>query len=87
MEDNQWIAASDGDIDRVRAFLSRPGASVNAADENGYTCAHAAASYGHATLLGHLLGARALLAAGADAEAKNGDGATPLDAAASPVAP
>lgn len=33
---NIWIAASDGDIDRVKQLISE-GVSVNAQDETGYS--------------------------------------------------
>lgn len=34
--DNIWIAASDGDLAAVQAFVQN-GISVNAQDENGYS--------------------------------------------------
>lgn len=45
LEDNIWIAASDGKLDLVKAFVAS-GVAVNAQDENGYSAIHAAASWG-----------------------------------------
>ncbi len=42
---NIWLAASDNQIDRVVAYLEE-GIDVNERDQNGYSCMHAAASYG-----------------------------------------
>lgn len=40
----------------MRAFLDEGvGMDVNAQDENGYSCMHAAASYGHLDLLRYLV--------------------------------
>ncbi|TDH68472.1 hypothetical protein CCR75_001426 [Bremia lactucae] len=56
---NIWTAASDGDIESVRAFLA-DGGDINAKDENGYTPLQAAVSYSHMELV------KLLLANGAD---------------------
>lgn len=45
LEDNIWIAASDGKLDLVKAFVAS-GVAVNAQDENGYSPIHAASSWG-----------------------------------------
>eukprot|EP00842_Homolaphlyctis_polyrhiza_P006304 jgi/Hompol1/6675/HPOL_000132-RA len=50
-EDNIWIAASDGRIEDVESYLANGSIDVNAGDAFGYTCVHAAASYGHLELL------------------------------------
>lgn len=39
----------------MREFLDEGGMDVNAQDENGYSCMHAAASYGHTELLQYLV--------------------------------
>ena len=39
----------------MREFLEEGGMDVNAQDENGYSCLHAAASYGHLDLLRYLV--------------------------------
>ncbi|KAF0690709.1 Aste57867_17919 [Aphanomyces stellatus] len=68
---NVWIAASDGNLDAVKAFLAA-GTPVNAQDENGYTPLQAAVSYSHADIVHYLL------AAGASATLGNSDNETPL---------
>jgi uncharacterized protein len=56
MKENVWIAASDGDIARVREILdNKEVESVNTQDENGYSALHAAVSYGHEELIVVLL--------------------------------
>lgn len=70
---NIWIAAGDGDLPAVRAYVAG-GAAVSGGDTSGYTPAHAAASYGRFDVLGWLL------ANGADATARDEDGDTPLHA-------
>ena len=69
--ENIWIAASDGDIDRIQKLLG-DGISVNSQDESGYSPLHAAASYGHIELI------ELLIAAGANVNIEDGDGDTPL---------
>lgn len=44
-EANIWVAASDGDIDRVQHLISSGAYEVNAQDDHGYTALHAASSY------------------------------------------
>lgn len=39
----------------MREFLDEGGMDVNAQDEHGYSCMHAAASYGHVELLQYLV--------------------------------
>ncbi|ETV76016.1 hypothetical protein H257_09964 [Aphanomyces astaci] len=68
---NIWVAASDGNIDAVTAYL-QGGASVNAQDENGYTPLQAAVSYNHTELVQYLL------AGGASATLSDFDSETPL---------
>ncbi|EJD49733.1 ankyrin [Auricularia subglabra TFB-10046 SS5] len=52
--ENIWIAASDGDLAAVTAFVDS-GVSPNAHDPNSYTPMHAAASYGHTDILEYLI--------------------------------
>jgi len=68
---NIWIAASDGDAEKVFSFIDS-GVSVNAQDEHGYSTLHAVVGYGHTQLL------HRLLAAGADVTLRDSEGDTPL---------
>ncbi|WFD40460.1 uncharacterized protein MJAP1_003446 [Malassezia japonica] len=52
---NVWIAAGDGDLDRVKLLLEHGGVTPTSADFSKYTPIHAAASYGRAELLRFLL--------------------------------
>ncbi len=52
---NIWMAAGEGDLDRVKDCVEREGISPTAADEFTYTPLHAAASYGHLDILRYLL--------------------------------
>lgn len=52
---NIWIAAGEGDLDRVKECVEQEGVSVTAADAFTYTPLHAAASYGHLDILRYLL--------------------------------
>ncbi|KAJ1723171.1 hypothetical protein LPJ53_002483 [Coemansia erecta] len=69
---NIWTAASDGDIDRVRALIEENKDLVNAKDQNGYTPMHAAASWRHVELL------KLLVSSGGDVNIRDTDGDTPL---------
>lgn len=62
----------DGDLAGVQEFLEEGGMDVNAADEFGYTCLHAAASYGHVGLVQFLIGR------GGNVALRDPDGDTPL---------
>ncbi|KAF8322540.1 ankyrin [Clavulina sp. PMI_390] len=64
---NLWIAASDGELERVRVRMS-----PNAPDPNTYTPMHAAASYGHIELLEYLI------SRGGDVNVTDEDGDTPI---------
>ncbi|KAG6973948.1 hypothetical protein JG688_00003297 [Phytophthora aleatoria] len=68
---NVWTAASDGDVESVKAFLAS-GGDVNAKDENGYTPLQAAVSYNHMELVVFLL------ASGADVKLGDNEMDTPL---------
>ncbi|CAG7852540.1 SubName: Full=Uncharacterized protein {ECO:0000313/EMBL:CCA71894.1} [Serendipita indica DSM 11827] len=69
---NLWVAASDGDLTRVKYFIEEEGMSPNAPDQNTYTPMHAAASYGHIELLEYLI------SKGGDVNVEDEDGDTPL---------
>ncbi|KAF8899936.1 ankyrin repeat-containing domain protein [Gymnopilus junonius] len=64
---NIWIAAGDGDLDRVRVSLS-----PNVPDVYTYTPMHAAASYGQMHVLDYLI------SRGGDVNITDADGDTPL---------
>ncbi|KAF9069259.1 ankyrin repeat-containing domain protein [Rhodocollybia butyracea] len=64
---NIWVAAGDGDLDRVQVSMS-----PNAPDPNTYTPMHAAASYGHIDVLEYLI------SHGGDVNITDSDGDTPL---------
>jgi len=70
---NVWTAASDGDLARVEIFIQSGQHRADEPDEQGYTCIHAAASYGHHDMLRMLLDNPAV-----DASCKDEDGDTPL---------
>ena len=67
-EDNIWIAASDGDLNRVQYFLNNNNNAVNDQDGNGYSPLMAAVSYGHIELIEFLMNQ------GASLELKDNDG-------------
>jgi ankyrin repeat protein len=68
---NIWIAASDGNIEKVKEYISK-GQGPNDKDVNGYTCMHAAVSYGHQELLDYLI------SVGGDINVSDEDGDRPL---------
>ncbi|EJS44501.1 YCR051W [Saccharomyces arboricola H-6] len=53
MNANIWVAASDGNMDRVEGILRHSNGTMTpqSKDINGYTPMHAAAAYGHVDLL------------------------------------
>jgi len=69
---NLWIAASDGDLERLRDLIENHGMSPNAPDSNTYTPMHAAASYGHLDLLEYLV------SKGGDVNITDNDNDTPI---------
>ncbi|KAH9850256.1 ankyrin [Lenzites betulinus] len=71
-EKNIWVAAGDGDLDRVRELIEVHSTSPNAPDPNTYTPMHAAASYGHLNILEYLI------SRGGDVNVTDNDGDTPL---------
>ena len=71
--ENLWIAASDNDIERVRALMDSEGFTPTSADDTGYTPVHAAAAYAHLDLLTELLQRD-----GNAANVRASDGDTPL---------
>lgn len=48
---NLWVAASDGDIERVQYLIKNEGFTPNSKDEYGYTPMHAASAYAHFDML------------------------------------
>ena len=52
---NIWVAAGEGDLERVKECVDVEGISPVAADEFTYTPLHAAASYSHLDILRYLL--------------------------------
>ncbi|BEI87200.1 hypothetical protein CcaverHIS002_0705460 [Cutaneotrichosporon cavernicola] len=68
---NLWVAASDGDIERVRSLIAA-GATANDRDAHSYTPMHAAASYAHLQLLEYLV------SVGGNVNLPDDDGDTPL---------
>ncbi|KAG0166354.1 hypothetical protein DFQ28_007382 [Apophysomyces sp. BC1034] len=69
--DNLWIAAGDGQLDRVKELVTS-GVDVNSRDEFGYTAMHAAVSYSHADMI------NLLLSLGANVDIEDADKDTPL---------
>ncbi|KAL7414580.1 ankyrin repeat-containing domain protein [Mrakia frigida] len=68
---NIWIAAGDGDVERVKELVES-GISANAPDPNTYTPMHAAASYDQRDVLTYLLSQGGLI------NVTDQDGDTPL---------
>ncbi|KAI0368749.1 ankyrin [Pilatotrama ljubarskyi] len=71
-EKNIWVAAGDGDLERVRELIEVHSMSPNMPDPNTYTPMHAAASYGHLNVLEYLI------SRGGDVNVTDNDGDTPL---------
>ncbi|KAK8869828.1 hypothetical protein IAR55_000396 [Kwoniella newhampshirensis] len=69
---NLWVAASDGDLERVRYLIENEGCTPDDKDANSYTPMHAAASYAHIPLLTYLLSANG------NPNIPDDDGDTPL---------
>ncbi|WVR05281.1 hypothetical protein IAU60_002293 [Kwoniella sp. DSM 27419] len=69
---NLWVAASDGDLERVQYLIENEGMTPNDKDSNSYTPMHAAASYAHMELLTYLLSKNG------DPNVTDDDGETPL---------
>ncbi|KAH8826374.1 ankyrin [Flagelloscypha sp. PMI_526] len=69
---NIWVAAGDGDLDRVRELVESVGIHPNSPDPYTYTPIHAAASYGHIHVLEYLL------EKGGNVNITDSDGDTPL---------
>ena len=67
-----WIAASDGDLQLLQRSMASLNLNVSAADDNGYTLLHAAASYCRIAIMNFLLDG------GAPIDATDNDGDTPL---------
>lgn len=71
-EKNIWVAAGDGDLNRVQELVERQAISPNAPDAFTYTPMHAAASYGQLPVLSYLV------SQGGDVNVIDEDGDTPL---------
>lgn len=69
---NFWIAASEGNLESVKNYIESQNIPVNAADPQGYTAIHAAASYNHIDLLNYLF------TIGGNPNVQDHDGDTPL---------
>lgn len=69
---NIWVAAGDGDLQRVQELVERESISPNAPDPFTYTPLHAAASYSQIQVLSYLV------SRGGDINLTDGDGDTPL---------
>jgi len=69
---NIWVAAGDGDLERVMELVEGQSLSPNVPDPNTYTPMHAAASYGHLHVLQYLI------SKGGDVNVTDSDGDTPL---------
>ncbi|CEP12060.1 hypothetical protein [Parasitella parasitica] len=70
-QDNLWVAAGDGQIDRVKELLES-GIKVDAHDEFGYTAMHAAVSYNQIEMV------KLLIANGAKVNIEDFEKDTPL---------
>ncbi|KAI0783579.1 ankyrin repeat-containing domain protein [Abortiporus biennis] len=71
-EKNIWVAAGDGDLERVRELIEHHSYGPNVPDENTYTPMHAAASYGQLHILEYLI------SKDGDVNITDEDGDTPL---------
>ncbi|KAK7033062.1 ankyrin [Favolaschia claudopus] len=69
---NIWVAAGDGELDRVRHLIEHESVSPNAPDPFTYTPMHAAASYGQLQVLEYLI------SCGGDVNVEDSDGDTPI---------
>lgn len=69
---NIWVAASDGDLSTVKAYIESNQFTANSKDPNGYTPIHAAVSYGHTELLKYLI------ENGGDINIQDAEGDSPL---------
>ena len=70
--ENIWVAASDGNMQQVKALIDNGINAVNEQDINGYSAIHAAASYGHEELIKYLI------SIGANVNLRDNDGDTPI---------
>lgn len=70
--ENIWVAASDGNMQQVKALIENNVHAVNEQDINGYSAIHAAASYGHEELIKYLI------SIGANVNLRDNDGDTPI---------
>lgn len=69
---NIWLAAGEGNLEKVKEYIEQDGLSPNALDDNNYNPLHAAASWNHPEIL------RYLVEKGGDINIADDDGETPL---------
>jgi len=69
---NIWLAAGEGNLEKVQEYIEQDGLSPNALDDNNYNPLHAAASWNHPEIL------RYLVEKGGDINIADDDGETPL---------
>ena len=68
-----WVAASDGDLELLKASIEKLGLEPGAADDNGFTCLHAACGYCRVDVIRWLLEANKV-----DVNCRDSEGDTPL---------
>lgn len=68
-----WVAASDGDLDLLKASVEKLGLKPGAADDNGFTCLHAACGYCRVDVIRWLLAQDKV-----DVNCRDSEGDTPL---------
>ncbi|EJK60807.1 hypothetical protein THAOC_18780 [Thalassiosira oceanica] len=69
-----WVAASDGDLDLLKASIEKLGLEPGATDDNGFTCLHAACGYCRVDVIRWLLAAKDKV----DVNCRDSEGDTPL---------
>uniref|UniRef100_A0A7S2W4Q0 Uncharacterized protein n=1 Tax=Eucampia antarctica TaxID=49252 RepID=A0A7S2W4Q0_9STRA len=72
-ESTPWVAAGEGNIELLQEAMEKLNLPINAADSNGFTFVHAAASYNQIETLRWILSKD-----GVDVNASDTDGDTPL---------
>jgi len=72
-ESTAWVAAGEGDLPLLQQAMAQLNLPISAADSNGFTFVHAAASYGQIEALRWILSQQ-----GVNVNAPDTDGDTPL---------